>query len=171
MFPEKNPKIRLGKIFGSSIHNASIEFNDSHIRNFDFSFYLCGVVVHSSDENLETYSFVYRTSNGTFLQSQLHGSYFSVSGEQRHEEKLNEVAGYIQHKMITGEDGSFNRTVINRLTLYQTYFPLHRITSEREGQLFRESFKGYHIGYVTGRFDEYIEQIQFVWFRDEEYLS
>ena len=43
--------------------------------------------------------------------------------------------------------------------------------SDELGETFSEQYDGYTLGYVTGRSAEYVEQIQFVWYRSIELNS
>ncbi len=129
------------------------------------------MIIRHDDDGLESYQFFYRSSSDSRqeLKSQFHGNEEFVKIDEHkfdENEKINKVEGQIVKKIIVLDNGTNTTKVL--ITGIQFSTTEDHANPSYDGPLgtsFSESFDGYTLGYVTGRADQYIEQIQFFWYR------
>ena len=124
---------------------------------------------------METYQFLYYSPRAKYqkIQSQFHGD---EDFNQRYEfefgknEKINRVEGQIVNKSFRSKNGTITtKSVITGLKFTSTEHRASPPSNELSGIHFNESFVGYTLGYVTGRSSQYIEQLQFFWYREADF--
>ena len=80
---------------------------------------------------------------------------------------IKKVEGHIIDKTFQSQNGTFyTKPVITAIRFTSFKDVPSPIYNQSSGIRFTESFQGYRLGYVTGRSNEYIEQIQFIWYRN-----
>ncbi|CAF1109640.1 unnamed protein product [Adineta ricciae] len=176
---EDRPLFIVGKKFGES--NAT-KFDDSLRWNVNSLPYFYGFCPRVDSEGLESYQFFYASSQNQQpkIKSDVHGtqpknsrSDFDFSEKN---DRVIQVQGRLVKKSMLSPSG-INQT-INIITELEfisktgRVSPLHIISVQKElSEKFSEEYEGYVLGYVTGRSAEYVEQIQFVWYRSIELES
>jgi hypothetical protein len=161
--------VKAGQIYGITDSDAA-HFDDSSSSDFTCSHYLNGIFVRYDDQGFETYQFSYYSPNAKYqeIQSSFHGD---EQFPQRTEfdflhEKIDKVEGQIVNKIILLENGTeLIKPVITGIKFTTKENHANHLFNESSGMNFNESFPGYTLGYVTGRSNQYIEQIQFFWYR------
>jgi hypothetical protein len=161
--------IKTGKKYGGG--TGGHYFDDSLSRDFTYSHYLNGMVAYTHDDGLESYEFHYISShdNEGQVQSGVHGNR-SLSNMKMFDfdkgDKIYKVEGQLINKTIVSTNGT--NLTISIITGLQ-FFSESKMNSLSYngpfGEEFTEEVPDYTLGYVTGRSNQYIEQLQFVWYR------
>ena len=165
---EENLPIRPGQKFGHSINGN--HFDDSSLPEFTYSHYLNELVARRDPQGLEIYQFYYYSPylNSRNIPSLFHGDEqfnYSYKHSFRKSDKIERVEGILVNQTIRTSDGrNVTKSIITSLRF---------ISKEGEdndykrsnGISFSESFPNYVLAYVTGKAGQYIEQIQFFWYR------
>lgn len=82
------------------------------------------------------------------------------------DEKVNKVEGHlIQHTMVLPNGTNLTMLIIIGIVFSTTKDRASPSYNGRSDEVFSEEFDGYTLGYVTGKSSEYIEQLQFFWYR------
>ncbi len=129
------------------------------------------MITRHDDDGLESYQFFYRSSYNSHqeIKSQFHGNEEFVKIDEHkfdENEKINKVEGQIVKKIIVLDNGTnITKVLITGIQFSSTEDHASHSYDGPLGTSFSESFDGYTLGYVTGRADQYIEQIQFFWYR------
>ncbi|UJR29315.1 hypothetical protein I4U23_010528 [Adineta vaga] len=165
---KSNLLIFLGQQFGDSNEKS---FDDSLRSDFISSYFLNGIYAQDDGHGFESYQFFYLSPHDdrSVIDSNRHGNqtvdfrykfYFSKN------EKINKVEGRLVKKDIPLPNGT-NRsmTIITGLRFFSNEHRASPSYHYELGEEFSEEHKGYTLGYVTGRSAEYLEQVQFVWYR------
>jgi hypothetical protein len=161
--------IKTGKKYGGGTDGEY--FDDSLSSDFTCSHYLNGIFTYTHDDDLESYEFHYNSShdNENPVQSRVHGNR-SLSNMRKFEfdkgDKINRVEGHIINKTIVSPNGT--NLTISIITGLQFFSDDDKNSLSYNGPLgenFTEEVLDYTLGYVTGRSNQYIEQLQFVWYR------
>ncbi len=160
--------IKVGKKFGGT---GSTTFDDSSSSKFTCSHYLNGLLVRHDNEGFETYQFFYYSQLLKYpkIQSQFHGKEDLPHRTEFHfgeDERIDRVEGQIVNKTFISENGTeIMKPVITGIKFITNKNHGNHLYNDSSGIDFNESFPGYTLGYVTGRASQYIEQIQFFWYR------
>ncbi|CAF1300294.1 unnamed protein product [Adineta ricciae] len=177
---KKNSFVLSGQIFG---HSNEKSFDDSLAADFKYLPYLNGFCAQDNDDGLESYQFFYLSplNEKQIIESDVHGNQtknfkkkFDFSGKN---ERIIQVQGRLVKKSVSSSNGT-NQTisVITGLEFISNEGRVSPLYSDELGEEFNEQYDGYTLGYVTGRSAQYIEQLQFIWYRtketnsDEDYL-
>lgn len=149
-------------------------FDDSLLRGFTCSHYLNGIVAHSDDNGLESYEFHYISSdnNKNPVQSAVHSNRRFPNKKPFNfdkGDKIYKVEGQIIDATIVSLNGTNLTIPIITGIQFSSESDLHNPTyNGPPGKTFTEEFEGYTLGYVNGRSRQYIEQLQFFWYRKED---
>lgn len=163
--------IRPGKRFGFDEYESGY-FDDSLLRHFTSLYYLNEIIILSDNYGIEAYKFKYVSSPSSSLNtitSFIHGNEDrNLKSETRfYNEKIVKVKGLIKDKIITNNDGTSRKTsTITNLVFISENGIRNPMYGDANSYNFEEYFKGFYLGYVTGKKNEdYINQIQFFWYR------
>lgn len=159
--------VKPGKVFGNS--NA-FDFNDSSLFNYSTTHYLCGLDIRG-ENGFEIYRFYYDSSiyNQRPIPSEFHGNEhleFKVPFHFATNDKIKRVQGRLVNKTIDS-DRNFTKLIITGLEFTSEDDVTSPMYRETLGEMFTEEYDGYTLGYATGKSREYIEQIQFFWYKSE----
>ena len=84
-------------------------------------------------------------------------------------EKIYKVEGHIIKEIIRTRNGT--KITLLHITGLR-FFSKERLASPAYnglvGEVFSEQFDGYTLGYVAGKASQYIEQLQFFWYRTRD---
>ncbi len=161
--------MKAGQIYGIADSDAA-SFDDSSSSDFTCSHYLNEILVRHDDQGFETYQFSYYSPHAKYqeIQSEFHGNeQFPQRTEFNfHQERIVKVEGQIVDKVFILDNGTeFTKPVVTGIKFTTKENHANHLFNESSGINFNESFPGYMLGYVTGRSNQYIEQIQFFWYR------
>jgi hypothetical protein len=161
--------VKAGQIYGIADGDAA-SFDDSSSSDFTCSHYLNEILVHHDDQGFEAYRFFYYSPHAKDqqIQSELHGnkSFPQITEFNFHQERIVKVEGQIVDKVFILDNGTeFTKPVVTGIKFTTKENNANHLFNESSGINFNESFPGYMLGYVTGRSNRYIEQIQFFWYR------
>jgi hypothetical protein len=128
-------------------------------------------LIRFDSQGFETYQFFYYSPTKPEIQSPFHGNEdFPERIEHKFDhESMNKVEGQIVNKtFISKNRTTYTKPVITGIKFTSVKNYVSPSYNESSGVHFEESIPGYRLGYVMGRAtdNEYIEQIQFVWFRN-----
>jgi hypothetical protein len=163
-----DPLIKAGEQFGDT---DGIYFDDSSPSDFTCSHYFNGLITRTDKDGLESYQFLYHSphDNQPQIQSQFHGNEDFL---QRYEyefdkdEKIIKVEGHFVNKIILYPNGTkITKLLITGIQFISSQDHRNPLYDGQSNKSFSESFDGYTLGYVTGRSDQYIGQLQFFWYR------
>jgi hypothetical protein len=160
--------IKAGQKFGGT---GSTTFDDSSSSDFTYSHYLNGLLVRHDNEGFETYQFFYYSHHAKYpkIQSQFHGKEDLPQRTEfdfEKDERIDRIEGQIVNKTFISENGTeIMKPVITGIKFITNKNHANPLFNDSSGINFNESFPGYTLGYVTGRASQYIEQIQFFWYR------
>jgi len=164
-----NPLILAGRQFGGT---GGDYFDDSLLPNFTCSYYLNGLVTHNGSDGLALYQFRYLSSHDdeSPIESDIHGNQTSERIDKfdfGKNVKINRVNFKIIHKKWISPNGTnLTREIITGIKFYSYAAGLaNPLFHNPLGEECGEEFPGYTLGYVTGRSGQYIEQLQFFWYR------
>ncbi|CAF2521731.1 unnamed protein product [Rotaria sp. Silwood2] len=147
-------------------------FDDSSLPDFTCH-HLSGIAAYGHDDSMESYQFLYSSDDDDQnpIESQIHGNQNSIiikKFEFDKDENLDTVEGQLINEYSVSPNGT-NLTT-SRITGLQFFSTKGRASPSyngRLGQTFTEKFDGYILGYVTGRSNHHITQLQFFWYRTE----
>ena len=161
-----------GQIFGYSIERA---FDDSSRSDFTSLPYLNGLYVRDNQDGLESYQFFYLSSRDqeNSIESEVHGNQtrnFKRKFFFKKNERIIRVQGRSVRKNLVSQNGTTSSS-ISIITGLEFVSHKNRKSPSYGGELgevFSEEYDGYILGYIRGRSAQYVEQIQFVWYRTVE---
>jgi hypothetical protein len=136
--------------------------------------YLNGIYARDNNDGLESYQFSYLSSHddGIPIESQMHGKQISKFKKKfafEKDDKINRVQGHIISENIVSPNGTnLTMLIITGIQFFTTRGRASPSYTGRLGDIFTEEVDGYTLGYVTGRSAQYIEQLQFIWYRTIE---
>ncbi|CAF1109626.1 unnamed protein product [Adineta ricciae] len=168
----KNSLVLFGQIFG---HSNEKPFDDSLTLNFTSLPYLNGFCARDNDDGLESYQFFYLSplNKKQIIESNVHGNQTKTFQKKFHfsekNERIIQVQGRLVKKSLSSSNGT-NQTIsiITGLEFISNKGRISPLYSGELGEEFNEQYDGYTLGYVTGRSAQYIEQLQFIWYREKE---
>lgn len=147
-------------------------FDDSNLRKFTCSHYLNEIDVRADKDGMESYIFKYKLDSDptNMITSYLHGNEDTdfIGSISFNGEKIVKVEGLIFQKIIPNLNGTkITKTIITNLVFTTESGVRSSVHTTGDNFNFQESFRGFHLGYVTGKKNDfYINQIQFFWCRD-----
>ena len=166
---EEHFPIKSGQTFGTN--TDGLVFDDSISSDLTFTHYLNGLLTRTDANGLETYEFFYYSPHVSppKIRSNFHGNEsFPQSSEYEFigkGEKIERVEGVIVNATIRDSNGvSITKSFITSLRFISNQ-GVDNPYGYSTGVNFNESFPGYYLGYVTGRAEQYIEQLKFFWYR------
>ncbi|CAF0884255.1 unnamed protein product [Adineta ricciae] len=167
----KNSVVFPGQIFGYSIERA---FDDSSRSDFMSLPYLNGLYVRDNQDGLESYQFFYLSSHDqeNVIESEVDGNQtenFKRKFFFTKNERIIRVQGRLVKKNLVSQNGTSRS--ISIITGLEFVSRKHRMSPSYGGELgevFSEEYDGYMLGYIRGRSAQYVEQVQFVWYRTVE---
>jgi len=163
-----DPLIKAGEQFGNT---DGTYFDDSSSSDFTCSHYLYGLLTRTDEDGLESYQFSYNSphDNQPKIQSRFHGNENFL---QKYEfefdknEKIIRVEGQFVNKTLHSANGTnITKLLITGIQFISEQDHVNPLYDGPSDKSFSESFDGYTLGYVTGRSSQYIEQLQFFWYR------
>ena len=170
--------IKVGKKYGRAADGSS--FDDSELEHFTSFHALHKIEMRVDGEGLQSYQFYYSSPlpGSHPSESGVHGdSSLTVAKPFAFEQgqRVSRVEGQVIERMVSCNNGSnVTRSIITGLR-----FSNEDVASLSydgpSGEKFSEDFSGYTLGYVKGNSaqcnegsrGQYINQIQFVWYRTE----
>ncbi|CAF0869077.1 unnamed protein product [Rotaria sp. Silwood1] len=161
--------IKAGQKFGGT---SGDYFDDSFLPDFTCH-HLSGITTYRNDDRMESYEFSYSSDddNHNPIESQTHDNQNAIIKTQfefDNDEKIERVEGQLINENIVFPNGTNITT--SRITGLQFFSTKGRASPSYNGRLgetFTENFDGYTVGFVTGRSNHYINQLQFFWYRTE----
>ena len=162
------PVVKYGETFGVSV---GFRFDDSDSDGFKFGYYFSGMNVGLITDDLESYQFRYSAQNHSdHIHSKFHGQHSSTRPKfdfDRSERiTLVELSlRPIERHLANGTNATFDAVTGLRFFSSDNRWSFSSVHPERERPPLRENFTGYTLGYIRGRVDRYLHQIQFVWYR------
>ena len=174
-----DPLVKAGKVFGGPLVKAGkvfgrtdgVSFDDSKLDGFTCTHYLSGIYSYPAGSDLETYSFRYSSSQAnqkpTYSRIPDYEYVFDDSlFEFGKDDRISKVQGQIINKTFVSDNGtSFTIPIITGLQFTSKSGIGNPLYRGPLGENFTEDIAGYTLGYVTGRTGQYIEQLQFYWYR------
>lgn len=168
MIIEGNLPIKPGQKFGHSIDGT--DFDDSTLPEFTYSHYFNEFAARHDSQGFEIYQFLYYSpySKSRKIESPFYGN---ASFDASHEhafgisDQIERVEGVLVNETIRTSDGrNLTKCIITSLRFISkggedNYY------KRSNGIRFSESFPNYVLAYITGKSGQYIEQIQFYWYR------
>ncbi len=162
--------IKAGRKFGGDRGN---DFDDSSLPNFTCSHYV-SEILFSDIDGFDACQFIYKSSrdNQSRIESNVHGGdgkkinlthkyYLNADERIKHVQ-----VGLFYKNLYSSNVYVVTRKVITGLkfitTNNRTIPPDFNLTGN---DVQSENFTGYTLGYVTGRSDGKIDQLQFFWYR------
>ncbi|CAF1416487.1 unnamed protein product [Adineta ricciae] len=159
---------KLGKTFGGN-HGGS--FDDSLTDKFTFYHYLNGMQGTPHGEVLSYIRFSYSSlhNENNTIMSPIHGlndlSKHSQSFMLAKDERIIAVHVYVNKHTDVVNDPSNDLNIITGLQFFTTLRRSSPIFGEASGERFVEEFHGASLGYATGKYGPFLNQLQFVWYQ------
>ncbi len=162
--------IKAGRKFGG---DGGSDFDDSSSPNFTYSHYLSGLLF-SGIFGFDGCQFIYKSSpdNQSRIQSSVHGNGGNtINSTHKYYLNADERIEEVRVKSYNVQFGS-DRVIAKIIrglqfvtTKNRTIPPDILLTGD---QVESESFRGYTLGYVTGKSGQSINQLQFFWYRTKQ---
>jgi hypothetical protein len=166
---QDNVRIKIGKIFGNSTITS---FDDSLIENFTTSHRLREIIMRLDSDCLGWIQCFY--SLDSHPEDILRGATYGLReptdvGEKFRldkDERIFKVQIKIDYVQLF-KDGapSMKPQLIRNLRFFTTKGRSTPEIDHFSGEMYTEEFEGYTLGYLTGRSDRYIDQLQFYWYQ------
>ena len=173
LFIEEILPMKIGQKFGGT--NGSY-FSDSSIQDFSYQHYLSGITIsyNKRSNHFQFIQFLYTSLSDqrNIIKSEIHGNSgsshrYSQTFNLSDDERINKVQGHIITTQETLPDNSvYDRTWIRVMQFFTTKgrtFPEY--IPKTNDKIFIDQHDGYVLGYVNGRSDQRIDQVQFHWYQ------
>ena len=168
---ERYPLIKYGKKFGVFLGSS---FDDSNRSDFKHEHYFNGLTIGQVIDDLEAYKFRYTSDLlPTPISSDFHGEEIEPMRSEfyfQHRERIAGVEGLVMTKTIRLANGTNSSLVAVTGLRFCSMNDIWSLAYDgpKEGEEFSEHFPNYTLGYIKGRADRYLHQIQFVWYRTQD---
>lgn len=151
----------IGQYHGESIGGQG--FNDAKEFSLTFNDRITEITGGGTKSEINYISFIY--SNGrSALRGTKPGRYDGYKVELESNEYIDRITVYTGTRKIHNPH-KLNGTSLVVGLLFQTNRGNRELFGSDDGEEKKESFKGYHLGYVRGRAEGYIDAIQFIWYK------